>query len=134
MVSSFDIEEYFPPPLEARRFPLLLRGELGLLEIEARGTGLVKPMLLLPLTFPPDETVMVTGEEDGEEAVFTIFLLSIPSQFPERRKKKKRFRERKRKCTLKMKESSKWAKGKGRKKEPSKSHEEILREFWSEKK
>lgn len=89
MVSSFDIEEYFPPPLEARRFPLLLRGELGLLEIEARGTGLVKPMLLLPLTFPPDETVMVTGEEDGEEAVFTIFLLSIPSQFPERIKKKK---------------------------------------------
>ena len=81
MVSSFDIEEYFPPPQEARRFPRLLSGEFGLFETEARGTGLVKPMLLIPPPFPPDETVMVTGEDDGEEAVFTIFLSSFPLNF-----------------------------------------------------
>ena len=131
VVSSFDIEQYFPPPLEARRFPLLLRGEFGLFDIEARGTGLVKPMLLLPLTFPPDETVMVTGEEDGEEAVFTIFLLSIPSQFPPRKKKKKKktLPRKEEKMHSKKKESSKWAKGNERKREPSKTHKEILREF-----
>lgn len=58
----------FPPPDN------LLRGELGLLfETEARGTGLVKPMLLLPTVLPPEDTVIVTGEEEeGDEAIFTI--------------------------------------------------------------
>lgn len=61
------------PPPEAL-FDLELRGELGLLETEARGTGLVRPMLLLPPVLPPEETVIVTGEEeDGDEAVFTMF-------------------------------------------------------------
>lgn len=56
-----------PPPVEALLDLAALRGELGLLENEARGTGLVSPMLLLP-----DETVMVTGEEDGDVAIFTM--------------------------------------------------------------
>lgn len=61
-----------PPPVEALLDLAALRGELGLLENEARGTGLVSPMLLLPPVFPPDETVMVTGEEDGDVAIFTM--------------------------------------------------------------
>lgn len=63
------------PPPENRRPPPPegLRGELGLLaETEARGTGLVSPMLRrLP---PPEDTVMVTGEEEGDDAVFTMLL------------------------------------------------------------
>lgn len=58
-------ESLLPPP-EARR------GEVGLLvETEARGTGLVSPMLL---RLPPDDTVMVTGEEEGDDAVLTMLL------------------------------------------------------------
>jgi hypothetical protein len=30
-------------------------------------------MLLLPPPLPPEETVMVTGDEHGELALFTIF-------------------------------------------------------------
>ncbi len=86
VVSSFDIELYIPP-LESRRFARLLRGELGLFETEARGTGLVNPMLLIPPTFPPDDTVMVTGEEDGDEADFTILLSSFPFHFPGKKEK-----------------------------------------------
>lgn len=55
-------------------FPLPpLRGELGLFDTEARGIGLVSPMLLLPLSLPPDDTVIVTGEEEGDEGAFTMF-------------------------------------------------------------
>lgn len=61
------------PSLDALPPPEGLRGELGLLvETEARGTGLVSPMLRrLP---PPEDTVMVTGEEEGDDAVFTMLL------------------------------------------------------------
>ena len=81
MGSSFDIEQYLPP-LETLLFPLLPRGlgEFGLFDIEARGTGLVKPMLLLPVSLPPEEIVIVTGEEAGDEAVFTIFTMNFVSQ------------------------------------------------------
>ena len=72
VLSSFDIEQYFPPP-ELLRFLALLRVELGFFDNEARGTGLVNPMLLLPPPLPPEETVIVTGDEEGEVAVFTIF-------------------------------------------------------------
>lgn len=70
-VSSLDVvpapENRRPPPAED------LSGELGLLvETEARGTGLVSPMLRrLP---PPEDTVMVTGEEEGDDAVLTMLL------------------------------------------------------------
>ena len=81
MKSCFDIELELPPPPEAR-LPLPLSGELGLFDIEARRTGLVNPMLILPPPLPPEDTVMVTGEEEGDDAVFTIvmiFLLAIAS-------------------------------------------------------
>jgi hypothetical protein len=71
VVSPLDIEQYLPPL--GVLFLLLLRGEFGLFEMEALGTGLVKPMLLLPPPLPPEETVMVTGDEHGELALFTIF-------------------------------------------------------------
>ena len=81
MESSFAIEQYLPP-LKALLFPLLSRRlrELGLFDIEAHGTGLVKPMLLLPVSLPPEEIVIVTGEEAGDEAVFTIFTMNFAFQ------------------------------------------------------
>lgn len=61
--------------MEARRLARTPSGEFGLLpEIEGREIGLVKPMLRLP-SFPPEETVIFTGdeeEEEGDEAFFTI--------------------------------------------------------------
>ena len=89
MESSFDTEQYLLP-LEALLFPLLPRrlGELRLFDIKERGTGLVKPMLLLPVSLPPEETVIVTGEEAGEEAVFTIFTMSFASQKRGEKRKK----------------------------------------------
>jgi hypothetical protein len=73
VASSLDVEQYLPP-LDVL-FLLLLRGEFGLFEMEVLGTGLVKPMLLLPPPLHPDETVMVTGDEHGEPALFTIFIV-----------------------------------------------------------
>lgn len=67
-----------PPPVEAPAPESLLpppearRGDVGLLlETEARGTGLVSPTLLRR---PPDDTIMVTGEEEGDDAVLTMML------------------------------------------------------------
>lgn len=68
LVSSMPPSLDAPPP----RPPETLRGEAGLLaETEARGIGLVRPMLRRR---PPDDTVMVTGEEEGDDAVFTMLL------------------------------------------------------------
>lgn len=76
-----------PPP--ESRFERLLRGELLLLETEERGSGLVKPMFLLPPVLPPEETVIFTGEE--EDVVFTMFI----GIFKEQRKNEKVRIERK---------------------------------------
>lgn len=75
---SLEIEQelLLLPPMEAL-FPLFRRGEFGLFDNEARGTGLVKPMLLLPFDFPADDTVIVTGDEEEEAGVFTIFAAEI---------------------------------------------------------
>lgn len=75
-ISSLDVEQYLaPPPLDTWLLGLAAAGEFGLLEREWRGTGLVKPMLLLrapsPAPFPPEETIMVTGEA-GDEALRAI--------------------------------------------------------------
>lgn len=89
VASSFDIETYLPPLELLARFALPLRGELGLFENEARGTGLVKPMLLLPPPLPPDDTVMVTGDEDGDEALLTIFVQKSTKRLSDLKMKEK---------------------------------------------
>jgi len=50
-----------------------------LLETEERGSGLVKPMFLLPPVLPPEETVIFTGEEE-EDVVFTMFVGILKEQ------------------------------------------------------
>lgn len=58
-------------------------------ENEARGTGLVKPMLLLPPPLPPDDTVMVTGDEDGDEVLLTIFVQKSTKRMSDLKMKEK---------------------------------------------
>lgn len=83
LVSSMPPSLDAPPP----RPPETLRGEAGLLaETEARGTGLVRPMLRRR---PPDDTVMVTGEEEEGDAVFTMLL-----EIEYRKKKVRMIKER----------------------------------------
>jgi len=76
-----------PPEIRLPPQPEALRGEAGLLaETEARGIGLVRPMLRRR---PPDDTVMVTGEEEEGDAVFTMLL-----EIEYRKKKVRMIKER----------------------------------------